>query len=381
MSLSNDGLEAQIRREIAEAGPVPFSRFMELSLYAPGLGYYEGSVRPIGRAGDYFTSVGVGLLFGELLGFRCCRWLDGLRPPGLDLVEAGAHEGQLAADILHYLRQVDPDFFSRLTYWIVEPSNVRRDHQRKRLEAFRPRVRWIHEWAEGPPEGWSGVIFCNELLDAFPVRRLGWDKAHQRWFEWGVTVRRNRFGWEPIRLDPPAARRALDGFFAIPPDLETVLPDGFTVEISPAACVWWQQAAARLARGRLLAVDYGGEAEDLLDPGRVDGTVRAYRHHTVTRAVLADPGEQDLTAHVNFTALREAGEAVGLTTESNEPQGQFLTGIVADIESNPGRFQPWTAARRRQLATLVHPEHLGRAFRVLVQERRPRPAAEPTSPS
>jgi SAM-dependent MidA family methyltransferase len=148
-----------------------------------------------------------------------------------------------------------------------------------------------------------------------------------------------------------------------------VLPDGFVVEVAPAARAWWRQAAGSLARGWLLTLDYGGEAEELLDPARVGGTVRAYWRHTVTRDVLARPGQQDLTAHVNFSALRRAGETAGLSTESAATQGEYLARIVACTTSAPGRFPAWTPARRRQLATLVHPEHLGRAFRILVQRR------------
>jgi SAM-dependent MidA family methyltransferase len=203
------------------------------------------------------------------------------------------------------------------------------------------------------------VIFGNELLDAFPVRRLGWNAREQQWFEWGVAFADGKFVW---------ARRENAECGIRTTELEAVLPDGYTIETSPAAEKWWRAAAAVLTRGKLLAIDYGFTAEEQFSPARLNGTLRAYHRHHVSDNLLARPGEQDLTAHVNFSAIQQAGEAAGLKTETFCTQPQFLTRILPSAMAEASWVQ-WNAKQTRQFQTLTHPEHLGRAFRVLVQSR------------
>lgn len=405
---------------------------MELALYCPVYGYYETEGDKIGRRGDYFTSVSVGRLFGELLAFQFADWLE-TRPAGAEcqetgaechgkgheqlgaregggmaegaeagvqIVEGGAHRGELAGDILRWLRQERPGLFERLEYWILEPSERRRGWQVETLAEFGSKVRWAKELAElesparqasepektwgkgdkarGPAAGLrrreagrernsgvtlhrSRIIFANELLDAMPVHRLGWDAGGKAWFEWGVTFDGSQFKWARMPA-PPALVPAVS-------PLESVLPDGFTLEVSPAATEWWRQAANALGAGKLLTFDYGLTTEEIFVPERREGTLRAYRRHRLSPEPLAEPGQQDLTAHVNFSAIQEAGEAAGLRTEGLVTQSRFLTGIVEKVLSGAAGFGEWTPERTRQFQTLTHPEHLGRAFRVLVQAR------------
>jgi SAM-dependent MidA family methyltransferase len=370
-----------IRAEIVQHGAIPFARFMELALYCPLCGYYEKKPDTPGRRGDYYTSVSVGPLFGQLLAFRFAAWLERLRTPHprLHIVEAGAHDGRLARDILTWLRTRRPELFARLDYRILEPSAQRRAWQGETLREFAAQVQWLPDpLAAGASETDAvqagaagpicGVIFSNELLDAFPVHRLGWDARQRRWFEWGVTWRDGRFAW--TRLETPDAEAWIAGFFGpLPAALLDALPDGFTTEVCPDAVVWWRRAAGRLQCGKLLTLDYGLEAREFLRPERAHGTLRAYRRHQHAADPLADPGEQDLTAHVNFTALERAGESAGLKTEALLAQSQFLTDIAAEAWQPASGFGPWDAAATRQFQTLTHPEHLGRAFRVLIQSR------------
>lgn len=342
---------------------------MELALYCPKIGFYEWTQPTIGRAGAYYTSVSVGALFGELLAFQFARWLEELPVRPAQLVEAGAHDGRLAADILAWLRGNRPSVWDRLEYWIIEPSPERQTWQRRRLEDFAGRVRWFDSFAGLPASGADRIIFSSELLDAFPVHRLGWDAARGQWFEWGVTRSGDRFVWARMSPDPhhwsAEMRRA---GLAVPPELLAVLPDGFTIELCPAAAAWWEQAAARLSRGKLLTLDYGLTDQEFWAPERTQGTLRAYYRHHVSEDVLARPGEQDLTAHVNFSQLQQAGEAAGLRTEGLFAQAQFLTRIAEQVwrADPPGN---WPPARMRQFQTLIHPAHLGQAFRVLIQSR------------
>jgi SAM-dependent MidA family methyltransferase len=147
-----------------------------------------------------------------------------------------------------------------------------------------------------------------------------------------------------------------------------VLPDGYTIETCPAAESWWREAATVLGRGKLLTIDYGFTAAERFSPGRRHGTLRAYFRHHASDDLLANVGEQDLTAHVNFSAIQEVGEACGLATETFSTQSQFLTRIL-EKTLREKTFGEWTSAQARQFQTLTHPEHLGRAFRVLVQSR------------
>ena len=373
---------------------------MALALYCPNCGYYEREEDIIGRRGDYYTSVSVGSLFGELLAFQFAGWLEeslassAARPlPGVGtevmrIVEAGAHDGRLARDILGWLREHRPRLFERLEYWIVESSDRRQVWQQRTLGEFGNRVRWLRDLAElidtpqarlrVPPSAWvRGIIFCNELLDAMPVRRLGWDARKGVWFEWGVTLQAGRFVWTRMASGGPgdstqqskAPLRFSCSQLPTARELLAMLPDGFTTELCPATEQWWCMAAMALACGKLLTLDYGLSAEEFFMPGRKEGTLRAYCHHRLSSDMLALPGEQDITAHVNFTAIQTAGESAGLRTDAFLTQAQFLAGIAARMWKPRGSLGEWTPERTRQFQTLAHPEHLGRSFRVLVQSR------------
>jgi SAM-dependent MidA family methyltransferase len=364
-------LEEIIRQEIAEKGAMPFARFMELALYHPTDGYYECDTRPVGRRGDFFTSVSVGRLFGELLGFQLGNWLQKITTDNSCLVEAGAHDGQLAFDVLDYLRVYQPALCERIEYGIVEPSARRRSWQTAALREFSGKVRWFESLDSLPDEGVSGIIFSNELLDALPVHRLGWDAAAQRWFEWGVTVEDDSFVHAKL---PISERSALTDSLSLPwPELPRelleILPDGFTTEVSPAATAWWRRASRALKTGHLLTIDYGLEAEEFFAPERTNGTIRAYHRHCSTSDLLRNIGGQDLTAHVNFTALMQAGEEAGLRTAGLLSQAKFLTQIAEPTWQKGAPFRKWSPEDVRQFQTLTHPEHLGRSFRVLVQSR------------
>ncbi len=356
-------LVCRIRDEIRSRGVLSFARYMEIALYDPEWGYYESGREIIGRRGDYLTSVSVGSVFGELLAHQIGHWLAGIPGEAAVIVEAGAHDGELAADILAGLRTWQRDRFSSLQYWILEPSARRVARQRERLAEFGSTVCWYEDWGAAGSRQVSGVILSNELLDAFPVHRFGWDRSRRVWFEWGI-------GWEDgeglvwRRMAP-----GVDPGWVLQEAVLDVLPDGYVVESCPAATGWWRQAAGHLACGWLLTFDYGGESDVLFRPERTGGTLRAYAGHRCRDVELSAAGEQDLTAHVNFSRIREAGEAAGLQTEAYTSQEQFLMRIAGKTFEQPDRFPEWTAARRRQLQTLVHAEHWGRAFRVLVQRR------------
>lgn len=343
-------VESIIRQEILAHGSISFARFMELALYCPKIGYYERASDPVGRQGDFYTSVSAGPLFGELLACQFAVWLPNFGPKTLTVAEAGAHHGQLALDILTAWRRDCPGV--PVQYWIVEPSPERQSRQRATLDVFAGQVSWFASLAELPEV--SGVIVSNELLDAMPVHILRWRAGS--WAECNVGLEGDRFVWREEALHTDIGQPVIS------PELATVLPDGFQIEVSPSAVTWWQAAARKLRAGKLLAFDYGGELEDLLAPHRSAGTVRAYYRHQLVADVLARPGEQDITAHVNFSAIKKAGEEAGLTTDTYTTQTKLFSELAP-------KFSEWTSERARQFQMLTHPEHLGRAFRVLVQSR------------
>jgi len=389
-----NGLPEILRGEMKARGAITFARFMELSLCCPHFGYYEQLANTPGRRGDFYTSVSVGPLFGELLAAQFAQWLGkwetpsverGMNEPApdrLQLLEAGAHNGRLAADILDWFKSRQPQLFDKLEYWILEPSPRRQRWQKKTLDPFNGQVLWFDSWEKLPPTGMHGIIFSNELLDAMPVHRLGWDAQNKTWFEWGVSTDGGQFVWKKLPLTkerghpdavrdagvPPSAFR-VPNWPELPAELMAVLPDGFTTEICPAAEEWWREAAAALKRGWLLTLDYGLTAEQFIRPERAHGTLRAYYRHRQSADLLASPGDQDLTAHVNLTALQEAGESAGLKTEGVFAQGEFLTRIAQTTGLDKSDMAEWTPARTRQFQTLTHPEHLGRQFKLLLQTR------------
>lgn len=368
-----DTVEDLIRGEIRQRGAISFARFMSMSLYSPKTGYYETHARTIGRRGDYFTSVSVGEVFGELLAHQVLDWVAQVQSDGaaednrLIVVEAGAHDGRLALDLLNCLAQRAPEHYARLQYRIIEPSDNRRNWQLKTLEAHKDRLLHVPDVEALAP--FQGVFLSNELLDAFPVHRFCWNRAKSAWEELGVTEESGQWAWVPLECPSLNVDTAIEeAGFTFPPELLAVLPDGYVLELNPSATGWWRQLTSRLERGFALMIDYGLKADEWIHPGRLQGTARAYADHRVSDDLLATPGRQDLTAHVNFTAIERAGLAEGAKTVSLCRQSEFLTRIVQRLDKS-GAGLGWNAAQLRQFQTLVHPNHLGYSFRVLVQQR------------
>jgi SAM-dependent MidA family methyltransferase len=356
-------LSTFIRAEIQAKGSISVARFMELALYTADLGYYE-KTRPIGSAGDFYTSVSVGSLFGELLARQFSRWLEEcLCLDGeVQILEAGAHDGRLALDILNWFQRHRPALLSRLCYCIIEPSQKRVAWQRQTLSQHAEHVRWVPYLESIAPEAVNGIIFANELLDAMPVHRLGWDADKKRWREWRIGCEKGEFQWQ---LEP-LPNALLPWLPRLPPELQKVLPAQFTIECCPKAARWWHQAANILHSGRLMTLDYGFTQSELFQPERQNGTLRAYYKHRISPDIFDRIGDQDLTAHVNFSALQQAGHRAGTGTDVLMRQGACLTSIVRDCAQ---MLEPWSPQRQRQFATLTHPHHLGDRFRVFVQQK------------
>ena len=335
---------------------------MELCLYHPEHGYYERPDLPIGRKGDFYTSVSVGSVFGELLSWQFLSWMRAELKPPYQILEAGAHDGQLADDILTSLASLEPDFLDHLEYIILEPSAGRQARQTQTLAKHEKNVRWIKDWNEAPEDGVNGVIFSNELLDAMPVDQVGWDAETSHWFEWRVALDGDRFA----RVRGPVVEPS-----DLPPLVQPFRPDddAFTLEVRNESFRWWRAAAKALHAGCLLTLDYGLEFEEYTAPDRKHGTLRAYRDHQLVTDIFDSPGEQDLTAHIDLTELRSIGVHAGLNTDPPLSQGRWLNRMLARMQQESTPFPEWTSKRLRQFQTLSHPDHLGEKFRVLCQRK------------
>lgn len=354
-------LIAAIRAELEQAGgSLSFERFMELALYHPGEGYYAAAASiPTGRAGDFFTNVSVGALYGEFIGWRLLQEWEAMgRPERFTLAEQGAMDAQCAVDLMEWARASRPDFFAALEYLCVEPFAPNRDRQRAKLagSGLEVKARWVGDWGELGEETIEGAVFSNELVDSFPVRRVVCRGG--RWFEMRVAWREEQFVFVEVAASDDLAAEIER--LAIPP------LEGYIAEINGRAADWMRTVAGRLRRGLVLTVDYGFPREILYAPERPQGTLQGYRAHQRSDDPLQAVGQQDLTTHIDFTTLMETGEACGLQTVSCIDQHHFMMERVAQAEAAGRTYSP---KEIRQLQTLLHPEMLGTRFRYLVQRR------------
>jgi len=357
----NDALVDVIGAEIDAYGPITFERFMELALYHPTLGYYRSGRRRVGERGDYVTSPSLSPLFGAIVGRQVVElWQRLGAPAAFDFVEMGAGDGHLLRDLLQWAARAKPDFAAAVRPTLIEPDPALRDTQGRALGHLAAVPRWVANLDEVPRGGVAGCFLSNELVDSFPVRlfSLRRGRLHE------VCVERREGSLVeveggPVEPDLPAH---------LPPLLDA-LPDGARIELSPAAGRWMTDVAVRLGRGFVLTFDYGYPAAQMYAPWRARGTLMAFYRHSVSADPLAHPGEQDLTAHVDFTTLAGIGRAHGLGPAGFTTQRQFLTALgINEAVAVPGLSLEETFARRRAVIALTDPAGLGRV-RVLAQAK------------
>jgi SAM-dependent MidA family methyltransferase len=345
----------QILRELLAATPagrLPFAQVMELALYHPEHGYYGAGPRQIGRQGDFFTSVSVGPLFGKLLALRALQeWRTLGEPEDFTIIEQGAHDGQLAEDVLSAMGD------HPVRYLIVEPNPRYREAQATRLG---DRVQWVESLDAlhtGPKQGF---FLCNELPDAFPVHLMRWNG--ERWEELFVEAD----GTEALRFvegDCSCAELA-EEVHHLPHDL---VP-GHTLEINLAMLHWIRELARTAFRGAVFIADYGLDAEEFFADSRADGTIQRYHDHRKDDDVLESLGECDLTTHINFTRLIDEATRHGLKQREYDLQGRVLGRMAMPwLQSLEGL--PPDAATMRQFQSLTHPAFMGRSFRCLILEK------------
>jgi SAM-dependent MidA family methyltransferase len=340
----------RILKEIAAKGPLTFARFMDLALYDPSVGYYASGRGRIGKRGDFFTNVSVGPVFGKILAGQFREmWLRMGRPTRIALVEQGANDGQLALDILSSL---DREILAATEYWIVEPFPVLRRLQEETLKVFAA-VHWADTLENLPV--FDGAHISNELVDAIPFHLFR--STGELWEELCITARHDRLVFtvkEPEGLIADQVR-------ALPPRIE-----GTIAELRPAARTWIQALARKLRSGFVLIIDYGFSREQLLAPHRIEGTFACYQAHRRDDRPLDEPGQKDITAHVDFTSLAELALDAGFRIEGYTDQHHFLVGasegLLKRLDGPPDSASQKTL---RSLRTLLHPETMGTQFRYL----------------
>ncbi|MEN4939548.1 class I SAM-dependent methyltransferase [Stenotrophomonas sp. TWI273] len=362
----SDELAAALRAEIlANGGAMPFSRFMELSLYTPGWGYYSAGASKFGAAGDFTTSPEIGALFAATLANAIAPVMQQLGPEAR-FMEVGGGSGAFAEVLLKRMLELDalPE-----RYAILEPSADLRERQRERLEkALIPPVFALVEWLDGPfDDDWDGMVFANEVIDALPTPRfLARDgMVYEETVELdaqGAFVR----GAQPADAMLTAAVRHVEHY------REKPFADGYRSELLPQLPYWIQAIAGGLKRGAMLFVDYGYPRNEYYQDDRDDGTVRAFYRHHVHNDLYRWPGLQDLTASVDFTALAESGTGAGFELAGYCTQASFLLGNGLDtlLEKADARTDEIGRVRLRdQVKKLTLPTEMGERFQVMGFQR------------
>jgi SAM-dependent MidA family methyltransferase len=374
-----------ILQRIRDRGPLTVADFMSLALYHPEHGYYTRAARRTGRNGDFFTSVDVGPIFGTLLARQFAEMWRLVRgpesavrdsDPGLriqeaafDLVEAAASNGQLARDILDGVQANDPQFYAAIRLHLIESSPTARAAQRDMLG---PHASKLVASSGRLPDTVHGVIYANELLDALPVHSVVMTEGGLR--EHYVDEREGRLVERVGRLSSEALARYLAA-------AGVTLQPGMRAEINLAALAWLTRACASLHHGFLVLIDYGHEARELYSPTHAGGTLMSFQRHvreygrtalearssaSSTPAWLEDPGNQDITSHVDLTSIRRTAEEMGCTTVGILDQTYFLLALgMSDLVDTNDSSLP-AVRRRLALKTLVMPGGLGSTHKVMV---------------
>ncbi len=340
-------MRERILAAIREKGGLPFPGYLGIALYDPELGYYARGGTQVGRGGDFYTSVSVGSLFGRLLARRFLAWWEGNgKPSEWRVLEIGAHDGTLAADILSEIRILSPEAWQGLEYAIPEPLPCLRDLQKPRLESLASRLLISADFRGIAARPLPGVAFGNEILDALPFHLI--ESREGSWRELHVTAGGNG----TLALEPREAAIGPGGVF----------PEGYRTEIRTNFRGFLADLSSCLADGLLLFADYGFAAPEYYDVSRISGTLRTFSSHRAGEDPFAAPGETDITAHVDFTDLAKAAMEAGYSPIAFASQGSYLTNLAKPLILGGGMDDPKTIA---QFRSLTHPAHLGAKFHII----------------
>lgn len=351
-----------IKSIIRKSGPISFAEFMELALYHHNYGYYASGKASIGKKGDYYTSPSVHPAFGEVIGRFIYRAWELSEISDFTIVEMGAGKGFLALDILDSIKKNNPDFYLRISYMIIEISPRLIEEEKDVLKEHVNKINWVGSLSSLKAGSISGVFISNELVDSFPFHRakLNGGKLNE------IFVGFSGEDFVEIIGEPsnPELRDYFDGY-----GLE--FEDGQEVEINLEAQNWLTNIACVLSKGLVLTIDYGFLAQELYSSDRMKGTFRCFDEHKMNENPYLNIGEQDITAHVNFSDLIRVGESLGLNTVKYTTQGQFLVDWgIFDILERYSSSDISSEKSRMAIKNLFLPELMGDRFKVLIQEKK-----------
>lgn len=374
LPIGHQNLVAEITADIRASGPITFARFMELALYHPKFGYYmrtAESEERIGWDGDYYTSFDVHPILAQALA-RQIRQVDSLlgSPDPFTVVEMGPGKGLLARDFFAACEKDSPTLLARLRYVLIERSPAMIAEQRRALAPWLAygNVSWLNSLGELADDSLTGVLLSNELVDAFPVHRVRIVQGEPK--ELYVAEENGRFVEQTGPLSTPALARYLARLAA----LDITLPDGYTTEINLEAIAWMKEVARVMGHGVALTIDYGHTAQDLYGPDRKRGTLLCYWKQLTSEDPYTRVGLQDMTAHVDFTALATAGDEAGLHVTGFTNQMSFLMSL--GVEQALEQLEPGTK-EFQEILQLLRPDGMGRTFKILVQHKgMPEPALD-----
>ncbi len=365
MSTGHPDLVDAISSEIMASGPIPFVRFMELALYHPQFGYYmrppKSNREPIGWSGDFYTSPDVHSILGKALAKQASQIDDLLgHPDPFTVIEMGPGKGLLASHFLSACQLSSGSLVQRLRFILVDRSPAMRELQRRNLAPWinlPGLLTWKEELNELAPGSVTGLFFSNELVDAFPVHRIqvGDGRTEELW----VDYRNGQF----VECRKPLSTTELALHLQ---QLNPGWPDGYRTEVNLQALSWLKQVAQRIDHGFLLTIDYGHTRQDLYGPDRKDGTFLCYFEQSANENPFQRVGEQDMTAHVDFSTLAASGEKYGLHVTGFTNQLSFLIGL--GVEGMMAELEP-DSSESRAVRHLLNPNGMGSTFKVLVQHK------------
>lgn len=349
-------MHALVRAEVeAGGGAIPFSRYMEIALHAPGLGYYRAGWRTFGAGGDFVTAPELSPLFASAVARQVEQVLSSIG--AREVIEIGAGSGTMAARML-----VDLSSGGDVRYRILEPSGALAARQRETISARAPDTLASVSWLDALPEpGFRGVVLANEVVDALPVERF--EVTADGVFAHCVGFDHDR----PVWRSRPAAPWLAEAVESLQRELGHRLPVGYVSEIGPARCAWAASVAEGVECGLVLLMDYGFPRRELYHPDRRDGTLRCHFRHRRHDDPLVLCGLQDITAHVDFTALARASglDVAGFTTQGAFLLGCGLLDLVAGVDPGTPEYVGLTA----QIKRITLPGEMGEAVKVMALAR------------
>ncbi len=348
-----------IKKRIQNEGAISFRDFMDMALYYPELGYYTSKKDKIGGLGDFFTSSELDEVFGNLLAKQFAEIFYKLNEKNFSIIEIGAGKGYLAFDILSFLKNEFNDVFKNIEYIIIEKSPYHIEFQKEILKDF-PNVKWVQNITDFENESITGIIFSNELFDSFPVHMIR--KKNGNIYEIFIKLDEND---NVVEIEKNPSKEIIEYIS----ELHIDIPEGMTTEINLDAKEYIQEIGKKLKKGYVITIDYGYPSKELYKPYRMRGTLLCYYRHKYSENYYENVGLQDITSHVNFSALKFYGEKVGLKTLGFTDQAHFLTSLgLMDIISKLQEKDDFSSFERlNRLKTLVLPKGMGEKFKVLVQ--------------